>query len=92
MIINKTAHTQVEITTVTAKAAAMPTTIFTVIDMTITMTREAKEATVMMTSKEGIAIVMAVKASHSMWRKSIVALALDPRAAVAVTFQVAATL
>eukprot|EP00957_Ditylum_brightwellii_P162661 12386561-Ditylum_brightwellii.AAC.1 len=71
----------------------MPTNIITVIDVTIIMTREAKEATVVMTGKKEIVIVLVTKASHIMWRKSAVALApdLSVAAAVAVTLQTAAS-
>eukprot|EP00957_Ditylum_brightwellii_P039086 2954547-Ditylum_brightwellii.AAC.1 len=61
------------------------------IDMTIIMTREAKEATVMMTSKKEIAIMLAIKASHTMWTKGIVTLVPNPRVAVAAALQVTAT-
>eukprot|EP00957_Ditylum_brightwellii_P004319 327775-Ditylum_brightwellii.AAC.1 len=57
----------------------------TLIDVTIIVTRETKEAAVVMTGKEEIVILLVIKASHTMWRKSIVALAPDPRVAVAVT-------
>eukprot|EP00957_Ditylum_brightwellii_P058521 4437484-Ditylum_brightwellii.AAC.1 len=55
------------------------------------MTREAKEATVMMTGKKEISIMLITKASHTMWRKSTVALAPNLRVAVTVAFQAAAT-
>eukprot|EP00957_Ditylum_brightwellii_P205858 15345754-Ditylum_brightwellii.AAC.1 len=55
--------TQAEIAITIAKAAAMQTEIITVIDVTIIVTREAKEATVMMTGKKEIAIVLVTKAS-----------------------------
>eukprot|EP00957_Ditylum_brightwellii_P069910 5309023-Ditylum_brightwellii.AAC.1 len=67
--------TQAEIAITIAKAEAMQTKIVTVIDMTIIMTREAKEATVVMIGKKEIAIVPVTKASHTTWRKSAVALA-----------------
>eukprot|EP00957_Ditylum_brightwellii_P023834 1798299-Ditylum_brightwellii.AAC.1 len=66
--------------------------IVTVIDVTIIVTREAKEATVIMTGKEEIVIVLTVKPSHIMWMKSIVALTSSPRATVAVALQAAAAL
>eukprot|EP00957_Ditylum_brightwellii_P173834 13234091-Ditylum_brightwellii.AAC.1 len=58
------------------------------------MTREAKEATVVMTGKKEIAIVLVIKASHTMWRKSAVTLAPNLRVAatVAAAFQAAAAL
>ena len=66
MTIARTAHTQAEIATMTAKSAVMPTNIVTAIDVIIIMTRDAKEATSVMIGKEEIAIVLAVKASHIM--------------------------
>eukprot|EP00957_Ditylum_brightwellii_P202437 15330174-Ditylum_brightwellii.AAC.1 len=74
------------------KAAAMQAKIVTVIDTTIIVTREAKEATVVMTGKKEITIVLVTKASHTMWRKSVVALAPNLRVAatVTVTLQAAA--
>eukprot|EP00957_Ditylum_brightwellii_P040411 3058011-Ditylum_brightwellii.AAC.1 len=64
------------------------------------MTREAKEAAVMMTGKKKIAIMLVTKASHTMWRKSRVALAPNLRVTVTVavalqdtaTFQAVASL
>eukprot|EP00957_Ditylum_brightwellii_P061775 4687803-Ditylum_brightwellii.AAC.1 len=62
--------------------------------MEIIVTREAKKATVMMTGKREITIVLVTKASHTTWRKSAVALAPNLRVAVAVAaaFKVAAAL
>eukprot|EP00957_Ditylum_brightwellii_P076804 5838366-Ditylum_brightwellii.AAC.1 len=61
--------------------------------MTIIVTREAKEATVMMTVKKEITIMLVTKASQIMWRKSTVALAPDLRVAatIAVALQTAAS-
>eukprot|EP00957_Ditylum_brightwellii_P165971 12636528-Ditylum_brightwellii.AAC.1 len=61
--------TQAEIAITTTKAAAMPTKIITVIDVSIILTREIKEATVVMTGKKEITIVLVTKASHIKWRK-----------------------
>eukprot|EP00957_Ditylum_brightwellii_P064029 4857200-Ditylum_brightwellii.AAC.1 len=83
MITDKTTA-QVDIAITIAKAAAMETKIVTVIDVIIIMTREAKDATVMMTGKKEIAIVLVTKASHITWRKSAVALAPNLRVAVTV--------
>eukprot|EP00957_Ditylum_brightwellii_P118862 9065669-Ditylum_brightwellii.AAC.1 len=44
-----------------------------------------------MTGKKEIAIMLVTKASHIMWRKSVVALAPDLRVAVAVTAALQAT-
>eukprot|EP00957_Ditylum_brightwellii_P003416 258830-Ditylum_brightwellii.AAC.1 len=84
--------TQAEIAITTSKAAAMPIKIVTVIDVTIIMTREAKEATVVMRGKKEIAIVLVTKASHIIWRKSAVTLAPALRvvAAAAVALQATA--
>eukprot|EP00957_Ditylum_brightwellii_P151728 11554199-Ditylum_brightwellii.AAC.2 len=64
----------------------------TVIDVTIIMTRKAKETTVRMTSEKEFAIVLIIKASHIMWRQS--AITLNPNlkivATVAVALQAAA--
>eukprot|EP00957_Ditylum_brightwellii_P185165 14100839-Ditylum_brightwellii.AAC.1 len=76
MTTNKTT-TQAEIAITIAKTAAMQTKIVTVIDVTIILTREAEETTVVMTGKKEITIVLVTKASHTMWRKSVVALAPD---------------
>eukprot|EP00957_Ditylum_brightwellii_P114438 8724640-Ditylum_brightwellii.AAC.1 len=78
----------------------MQTNIVTVIDVTIIVTRETKEATVMITGKKKISIVLVTKASHTMWRKSAVAPAPNLRVTAAVkaalqaaaAFQAAATL
>eukprot|EP00957_Ditylum_brightwellii_P127539 9725849-Ditylum_brightwellii.AAC.1 len=72
----------------------MPTKIITVIDVIITMTREAKEVAATTSDKEEIATVVAINASHITWRKHIVALAPDPRDSVivAVSLQAASTL
>eukprot|EP00957_Ditylum_brightwellii_P161935 12329514-Ditylum_brightwellii.AAC.1 len=85
---------QTEISITTAKAAAMPTKTVTVIDVTIIMTREAKEATVVMTDKKEIVIMLVTNVSHIMWRKSAIALAPALRvvAAVAVALQATAAL
>eukprot|EP00957_Ditylum_brightwellii_P038923 2941088-Ditylum_brightwellii.AAC.1 len=58
--------TQAEIAIMIAKAAVMQIKIVTVIDVTIIVTREAKEATVVMTGKKEITIVLVTKASHTM--------------------------
>eukprot|EP00957_Ditylum_brightwellii_P135914 10366741-Ditylum_brightwellii.AAC.1 len=50
--------THAKIAIMTAKTAAMPTQFITVIDVTIIMTREAKEETVVMTGEKEIAIVL----------------------------------
>eukprot|EP00957_Ditylum_brightwellii_P026974 2039316-Ditylum_brightwellii.AAC.1 len=50
--------TQTEIATATAKATTMPTKIIKVIDVTVIITRDAKEATVMMAGKEEITIML----------------------------------
>eukprot|EP00957_Ditylum_brightwellii_P009287 702834-Ditylum_brightwellii.AAC.1 len=71
--------TQAEIAITIAEAAGMQTQIVTVIDTTIIVTREAEEAIVVMTGKKEIAIVLVTKASHTMWRKSAVALTPDLR-------------
>eukprot|EP00957_Ditylum_brightwellii_P025819 1953316-Ditylum_brightwellii.AAC.1 len=64
--------------------------------MSIIMTKEVKEATVVMIGKKEIAIVLITRASHIMWRRSTVALTPDPRVAAALpaaaTFQAAAAL
>eukprot|EP00957_Ditylum_brightwellii_P009288 702835-Ditylum_brightwellii.AAC.1 len=72
----------------------MQTKIVTVIDVTIIMIREAEEATVVMTGKKEITIVLVTKVSHTTWRKSTVVLAPNLRvaAAVAAALQVAAVL
>eukprot|EP00957_Ditylum_brightwellii_P077733 5906670-Ditylum_brightwellii.AAC.1 len=62
----------------------MQTKIITVIDMTIIVIREVNEATIMMISKKEIAIILVTKTSHTMWRKSTVALAPNLRVAAAV--------
>eukprot|EP00957_Ditylum_brightwellii_P184050 14019984-Ditylum_brightwellii.AAC.1 len=77
--------TQAEIAITIAKATAMQTKIVTAIDMTIIVTREAKEATVVMKGKKEIVIVLVAKASHTTWRKNAVALSPDLRVAAAVT-------
>eukprot|EP00957_Ditylum_brightwellii_P039169 2962344-Ditylum_brightwellii.AAC.1 len=77
------ATTQAAIAITTTKAVAMPTKIVTVIDMTIIVMREAKEATFMMIGKKEIVIVLLTKASHIMLRKSVVALAPNLRVAAA---------
>eukprot|EP00957_Ditylum_brightwellii_P100848 7685988-Ditylum_brightwellii.AAC.1 len=74
-----------------AKAAAMQTEIVTVIDVTIIVTREAEEATVVMTGKKEIAILLVTKASCTMWRKSAVALSPDLKVAAAVAAALQAT-
>eukprot|EP00957_Ditylum_brightwellii_P186283 14181981-Ditylum_brightwellii.AAC.1 len=62
------------------------------------MTKEVKEAMVVMIGKMEIAIMLVTRASHIMWRRSTVslALALDLRVAAALpaaaTFRAAATL
>eukprot|EP00957_Ditylum_brightwellii_P164273 12506425-Ditylum_brightwellii.AAC.1 len=62
------------------------------------MTKEVEEATVVMIGKKEISIVLVTEASHIMWRRSTVALALalDLRATVALpaaaAFQAAAAL
>eukprot|EP00957_Ditylum_brightwellii_P171018 13018667-Ditylum_brightwellii.AAC.1 len=86
--------TQTEIAITIAKAAAMQTQIVTVIDVTIIVTKEVEEATVMMTGKKEIAIMLVTKASYTTWRKSAVTLAPNLRAIDADTaaFQAAATL
>eukprot|EP00957_Ditylum_brightwellii_P102540 7815021-Ditylum_brightwellii.AAC.2 len=85
--------TQIEIAIMTAKAASMQTKIVTVIDVTITVTREVKKATVVMTGKKEITIALVTKVSHTMWRKSAVTLAPNLRVTAAVTaaIQAAAT-
>eukprot|EP00957_Ditylum_brightwellii_P130116 9924746-Ditylum_brightwellii.AAC.1 len=83
--------TQAEIAITTTKAAAMPTKIVTVIDVTIIMIREAKEATVVMTGEKEIAIVLVTKTSHIMWRKSTVALAPDLKVSAAIAATIQAT-
>eukprot|EP00957_Ditylum_brightwellii_P082463 6269788-Ditylum_brightwellii.AAC.1 len=60
------------IKTMIAEAAAMPTNLVTLINMT----KEVEEATVVMIGKKEIAIVLVTMASHIMWRRSTVALAL----------------
>eukprot|EP00957_Ditylum_brightwellii_P195342 14883595-Ditylum_brightwellii.AAC.1 len=83
--------TQIEIAIMIAEAAAMSTKIVTVIDMTIIMTRGDEEATVLMTGKKEITIVLVTKASHTMWRKIAVIITPDLRvtATAAVAFQAA---
>eukprot|EP00957_Ditylum_brightwellii_P044667 3386485-Ditylum_brightwellii.AAC.1 len=85
--------TQAEIAITIAEAAAMQTKIVMVIDVTIIVIREAKEVTVVITGKKEIAIVLITKASHTMWRKSAVALAPNLRVVATVTaaLQAAAT-
>eukprot|EP00957_Ditylum_brightwellii_P007517 568498-Ditylum_brightwellii.AAC.1 len=58
--------------------------------MTIIVTREAKEATVVMTGEKEIAIVLVTKTSRIMRRRSTVALA--PNLSVTATLQAAAAL
>eukprot|EP00957_Ditylum_brightwellii_P052258 3963568-Ditylum_brightwellii.AAC.1 len=62
----------------------MQTKIITVIDVTTIVTREVKEATVVMTGEKEIDIMLVTKASHTTWRKSAVALAPNLRVAAAV--------
>eukprot|EP00957_Ditylum_brightwellii_P085260 6484244-Ditylum_brightwellii.AAC.1 len=62
--------TQAEIAIMIAKAAAMKTKTVTVLDVTTIVTKEAKDATAMMTGKEEITIVLLIKASHITWRKT----------------------
>eukprot|EP00957_Ditylum_brightwellii_P104661 7975664-Ditylum_brightwellii.AAC.2 len=81
----ETASIQAKIATATVGTAAMSTKIITSIDLTIIVIREAKEVTIMMTGKEEVAIVLAIKVKHIMWRKHVTALALAPRVAVIVT-------
>eukprot|EP00957_Ditylum_brightwellii_P170958 13012851-Ditylum_brightwellii.AAC.1 len=71
----------------------MSTKNVTVKGMTIIVTREAKEATMAMTGKKHITIVLGTKTSHTMWRKSTVALAPNIRVAdtIVVALQAAAT-
>eukprot|EP00957_Ditylum_brightwellii_P092000 7003984-Ditylum_brightwellii.AAC.1 len=76
--------TQAEIAIMIAKAAAMQTKIVTVIGMTIIMTREAKEAIVVMTGKKEISIVLVTKASYTIWGESAVAFTPNLRVAAAV--------
>eukprot|EP00957_Ditylum_brightwellii_P108627 8285297-Ditylum_brightwellii.AAC.1 len=58
------------------------------------MTKEVKEATVVMIGKKEIATVLVTRASYIMWRRSTVALNLRVAAALpaAAAFQAAATL
>eukprot|EP00957_Ditylum_brightwellii_P099573 7584780-Ditylum_brightwellii.AAC.1 len=86
----ETTATQTDIATSITKAAAMPTKIIAAIDATIIITKEAKEVAVVMTGKEEIVIILAIKASHIMQREIIVALVPNPRVAVAVALQAAA--
>eukprot|EP00957_Ditylum_brightwellii_P194489 14813309-Ditylum_brightwellii.AAC.1 len=76
---DKTTTTQAEIATAITKATVMPTQIVTVMDVTIIMTREANEDTVVMAGGKEITIVLVIKNSHIMWRKIEVALAPNPR-------------
>eukprot|EP00957_Ditylum_brightwellii_P156066 11878684-Ditylum_brightwellii.AAC.2 len=76
------------IKTMIAKAAAMSANLITLTSMSIIMTKEVKEAMVVMIGKKEIDIVLVTMASHIMWRRSTVTLALNPR--VAATFQAAA--
>eukprot|EP00957_Ditylum_brightwellii_P074852 5688356-Ditylum_brightwellii.AAC.1 len=82
------------IKTMIAEAAAMPSNCATLINMT----KEVKDATVMMIGKKEIPIVLVTRDSHIMWRRSTVALALahNPRVAAALpaaaTFQATAPL
>eukprot|EP00957_Ditylum_brightwellii_P122925 9372673-Ditylum_brightwellii.AAC.1 len=77
-----------------AKAAAMPENL----DTLTNMTKDVEEAMVVMIGEKEIAIVLVTRASHIVWRRSTVALALalDPRVAavlpVAAAFQAAAAL
>eukprot|EP00957_Ditylum_brightwellii_P006582 499189-Ditylum_brightwellii.AAC.1 len=82
MMIAKTT-TQVEIAIIITEAAVMQTKIVIVTDMTIIVAREAKEATVVMTGKKEIAIMLVTKASHTTWRKSAVALTPNLRVTAA---------
>eukprot|EP00957_Ditylum_brightwellii_P187045 14244759-Ditylum_brightwellii.AAC.1 len=63
---------QEEIKTMIAKAAAMLANLVTL----TSMTKEVKEALVVMIGEKEIAIVLVTRASHIMWRRSTVALAL----------------
>eukprot|EP00957_Ditylum_brightwellii_P002480 190270-Ditylum_brightwellii.AAC.1 len=83
--------TQAEIATMTAKAIAMPTKIVIVIDMTTIVTRKAKEATVVMAGKKEITIMLVIKASHTIWRKSVVVLAPNLRVTATVAAALQAT-
>eukprot|EP00957_Ditylum_brightwellii_P104402 7951423-Ditylum_brightwellii.AAC.1 len=56
------------------------------------MTKEVEEATVMITGKKEISIVLVTRASHIMWRRSTVALTLALNLRVAAAFQAAAAL
>eukprot|EP00957_Ditylum_brightwellii_P009682 729598-Ditylum_brightwellii.AAC.1 len=60
------------------------------------MTKEVEEATVVMIGKKEIVIVLVTRASHIMWKKSTVALALALRVAAALpaaaAFQAASAL
>eukprot|EP00957_Ditylum_brightwellii_P065230 4947181-Ditylum_brightwellii.AAC.1 len=84
------------IETMIAKAAAMSANLVTLTSMSIIMTKEVKEATVVMIDKKEITIVLVTRASHTMWRRSTVALAPNPRVAATlpatVAFQAAAAL
>eukprot|EP00957_Ditylum_brightwellii_P140346 10693242-Ditylum_brightwellii.AAC.1 len=54
------------------------------------MTKEVEEATVVMIGKKEIAIVLVTRASHIMWRRITVALALALNLRVAAALPVAA--
>eukprot|EP00957_Ditylum_brightwellii_P029490 2228974-Ditylum_brightwellii.AAC.1 len=70
----------------------MPSNLFTL----TSITKKVKEATVVMIGKRGIVIVLVTRASHIMWRRNKVALALNLRVAAALpaaaTFQATAAL
>eukprot|EP00957_Ditylum_brightwellii_P135930 10367544-Ditylum_brightwellii.AAC.1 len=71
------------IETMIAKAATMSANLVTLTSMSIIMTKEIEEATVVMIGKKEITIVLATRASHIMWKRSTVALAPNPRVAAA---------
>eukprot|EP00957_Ditylum_brightwellii_P057967 4395426-Ditylum_brightwellii.AAC.1 len=89
----KTANSKAEIVTATAKAAAIATEGVTAIGVTIIVIRVAKEVKIVMTAEEKIIIMLAIKASHIVWRKRVVALTPYPRVTVtvAIALQVIAT-
>eukprot|EP00957_Ditylum_brightwellii_P162070 12339024-Ditylum_brightwellii.AAC.1 len=84
------------IETMITKAVAMPASLVTLTSMSIIMTKEVEEATVVMIGKKEIAIMLVTKASHIMWMRSTVVLAPKPRGVAALpataAFQASAVL
>eukprot|EP00957_Ditylum_brightwellii_P195038 14860551-Ditylum_brightwellii.AAC.1 len=60
------------IETMIAEAAAMSANLITLTSMSIIMTKEVEEATVVMIGKKEIAIMLVTRACHIMWRRSTI--------------------